>query len=84
MAVAELDTSRESTWFNGYNEKYFYDRGILHSVIYKKKLKLRILVNIFNWVFIKRHQWMLSKNITEKKALEFMASGTKEYYTEWH
>ena len=79
-AIAELDKSSESTWFKGYNEKYFYDRGILHSVIYRKSLKFKTLINIFNWIFIKRHKSMLSENVSEKKALALMADATKAFW----
>lgn len=30
----------ESTWFKGYNEKYYYDRGILFAAMYQKTAKL--------------------------------------------
>ena len=30
---------RPSTWFNGYNEKFFYDRGVLYVPLYGKLAK---------------------------------------------
>ena len=33
-ALAEIDQESESTWFKGYNEKYFYDKGALYAYLY--------------------------------------------------
>lgn len=30
------ENGRPSTWFHGYNEKFFYDRGVLYRFLYKK------------------------------------------------
>ncbi len=35
-ALAFLNDDRPSTWFNGYNDKYFFDKGVLYSCLYKK------------------------------------------------
>lgn len=44
--IATLDNSRESTWFNGYNEKYFKDKGVLYYIISKKYYKLLCLQDV--------------------------------------
>ena len=31
---------RPSTWFNGYNDKFFYDRGVLYRCLYGKMAKI--------------------------------------------
>ena len=31
---------RPSTWFNGYTDKFFYDRGVLYNVLYGKMAKI--------------------------------------------
>ena len=31
---------RPSTWFNGYNDKFFYDRGVLYRCLYGKLAKI--------------------------------------------
>lgn len=31
ITIAQLDTESESTWFKGYNEKFFFDKGALFS-----------------------------------------------------
>lgn len=38
--IATLDESSESTWFNGYNDKYLADKGILYKVMFKKYWKI--------------------------------------------
>lgn len=30
------ENGRPSTWFSGYNEKFFYDRGVLYRFLYKR------------------------------------------------
>ena len=41
--IAELKNDRESTWFQGYTEKYFIDKGILYHVISRKFWRLLCL-----------------------------------------
>ena len=42
---AELgsETERESTWFDGYHEKFFIDRGVLYHFLYGKLAGLMCL-----------------------------------------
>ena len=35
-AVLGEEVPRPSTWFNGYNDKFFYDRGVLYHYLYGK------------------------------------------------
>ena len=78
-AIAELDSSSESTWFKGYNEKFFYDRGVLHTVMYKNSLKFKTLIRLFNYIYILRHRSLLSKEITLKKACKIMDEAVGYY-----
>ena len=39
-ALANIKKKRESTWFQGYNDKYFYDKGILYYLLSKKFCKI--------------------------------------------
>ncbi len=41
--LAYLPDSRESTWFKGYNEKYFKDKGVLYYIMSKKYHKFLCL-----------------------------------------
>ncbi|HAZ18610.1 MAG TPA: hypothetical protein DCY75_00365, partial [Clostridiales bacterium] len=34
-SIATLSDERESTWFRGYNEKYYYDKGVLFAAVSK-------------------------------------------------
>ena len=34
--IAHLQDQRESTWFQGYNDKYFFDKGIIYYLLNKK------------------------------------------------
>ena len=31
--IAQLNDERESTWFKGYNDKFFFDRGVLYYLL---------------------------------------------------
>ena len=35
-AVIGREEARESTWFRGYDRKFFYDRGVLYAFLYRK------------------------------------------------
>lgn len=41
--IAFLSDDRESTWFQGYTDKYFKDKGILYYIMSKKFYKLLCL-----------------------------------------
>ncbi|MBE6916160.1 MAG: glycosyltransferase [Ruminococcaceae bacterium] len=47
VAIAELHETRESTWFTGYNDKFFYDKGVLYAHLYGKSAYLIALYNCF-------------------------------------
>ena len=66
------ETYRESTWFKGYTEKYFIDRGVLYHFLYKKAaslLGLRFL--------IKTHK-DYSKEMTFLRAYALLKKGIRE------
>ncbi len=44
-SIATLIEDRESTWFKGYNEKYFTDKGVLNYFLNKKIAKTICLYN---------------------------------------
>lgn len=41
QSIAQLINERESTWFNGYNDKYFFDSGVLLAAAGVKAAYLR-------------------------------------------
>lgn len=40
VSIALLQEERESTWFTGYNDKYFFDKGVLYAILYKKAARI--------------------------------------------
>ena len=79
MAIAKLDEKSESTWFEGYTEKYFYDRGILHANIYRKTLKTKILLNMFNEIYLLRRRFLVSDEVPFVKARGLMKDAVNDY-----
>lgn len=71
--IAELTESRDSSWFKGYTEKYFIDRGALFASISNRWAYLLCLQ------FVIRHHKRFSKNQTRKAALNLMRKGIKKY-----
>lgn len=68
---------RPSTWFNGYNEKFFVDRGVLYVPLYgclAKPLALRWLL-AHRGTFFKDNQEISNW----KQAYKLMKKGMKEY-----
>lgn len=62
----------ESTWFKGYNEKYFIDKGAFFSSLSKKLRKLLCLQ------FLIRHKEVISKEIGMTKAYKLMKLGFED------
>lgn len=63
---------RESTWFRGYNEKFFFDRGVLYSYLYGRLDKVMAV----RWLMA--HKEELCKDISVKEAYGIMCRGIKE------
>lgn len=63
---------RESTWFHGYNEKFFFDRGVLYPYLYGGLAKLWA----FRFLFTKRNT--ICKEISLSQAYGIMKKGIKE------
>ena len=66
------ETARESTWFKGYNDKFFFDRGVLYHHLYGGLAKAMAL----RWLF--KHKGELCREISVKKAYEIVCRGIKE------
>ncbi len=66
------EMERESTWFTGYNEKFFYDRGVLYHHLYGKLAK-PLAVR-----FLMAHGKEMCGEISQKKAKEIMYRGIRE------
>lgn len=69
---------RPSTWFHGYTEKFFYDRGVLYKPLYgpfAKILALRFLLKNKGQFFADK-----SQEVTDwKQAYKLMKKGMKEF-----
>ena len=65
------ETERESTWFKGYDERFFVSRGALYVRLYGK------LSTVMAWVFLIRHTYMVQE-IGFGKAIKLMKQGMKE------
>ena len=63
---------RESTWFKGYNPKFFVDRGVLYHHLYGKGAK------IFSLRFLLAHKEEMLKEMPLKKAYGLMKQGINE------
>lgn len=66
------ERERESTWFKGFNEKFFFDRGVLYQHLYgvlKKPMAFRFLL---------KHKGKAFDEISMKDAWKIMCRGMKE------
>ena len=61
----------ESTWFRGYNEKFFYDRGVLYHYLYGWMARIWA----FRFVYSKRK--VMCEEIPWKEAYRIMVRGIK-------
>ena len=65
----------KSTWFTGYNKKYFYDKGALYTAINKR------LRNLLMIQYLLRHKEVLQE-FKFKEAYKIMQEGSKNYLSE--
>ncbi len=66
------EQERESTWFSGYHEKFFRDRGVLYHYLYGRlalPLSLRFLL---------AHRDTMCREISVGKAFHLMCMGVRE------
>ena len=66
------EVPRPSTWFQGYTEKFFFDRGVLYYYLYGN------LRNLMAIRFLLAHKAVMCREIPLKKAYELMCKGMKE------
>lgn len=70
--VIGREEERESTWFSGYHEKFFFDRGVLYEHLYGKLAKPIALR------FLLKHKCVMCREIPVKRAYGLMCAGLKE------
>lgn len=70
------EEARESTWFKGYTEKFFFDRGVLFAFLYGK--------NAWIWAlrFVLTKKEMFQGEIKRKQAHRLIREGIRQGYTE--
>lgn len=66
------EKERESTWFTGYNTKFFFDRGVLYHYLYGRLARLMALR------FILAHRERMCREIPWKEAYRLMRQGICE------
>lgn len=71
-AVIGEEKARESTWFHGYNEKFFRDRGVLYHYLYGR------LAIPFSLRFLLAHRNEMCNDICLKQAFSLMKDGIRE------
>ena len=64
-----MEVERESTWFHGYHEKFFVDRGVLYHFLYGK-LAVPMAMR-----FLLAHGAVMCKDIPRKEAFAMMKRG---------
>lgn len=70
------EVPRPSTWFQGYNEKFFFDRGVLYKYLYGR------MAGVFALRFLIRHRDILFQKgypISMKQAHALMKQGFSEW-----
>ena len=65
------ETERQSTWFNGYHEKFFYDRGVLYHYLYRS-LAVPMAIR-----FLFAHKNIMCHDIPVKQAYQIMKKGIR-------
>ncbi len=62
----------ESTWFAGYDQKFFYDRGVLYHFLYGR------LAGLMGLRFLLAHRGKVCGELSLKQAYKYMRSGARE------
>lgn len=60
------EAAGESTWFQGYNEKFFHDRGVLYRYLYGKLARMMALR------FLLAHREKLCADVSLRQAFQWM------------
>lgn len=67
--VIGREEAGESTWFFGYNQKFFYDRGVLYHYLYGSMAKL------WGLRFLLKNKGTMCKEIPFKQAYAYLKQG---------
>ena len=75
-ALAEIDQEAVSTWFEGYNEKFFRDKGALYSCLHP------VAWPLYSVHFIFRYRKKFENSMPMITAMKFMVEGCRAYKKE--
>lgn len=67
--VIGKEEAGESTWFFGYNKKFFYDRGVLYHYLYGSMAK------VWGLRFLLKNKAVMCKEISFKQAYTYLKDG---------
>lgn len=70
-AVIGREKEGDSTWFSGYHEKFFYDRGVLYHFLYGP------LARLWGFRFLFAHREKVCREIPLKEAYQMMRRGIR-------
>lgn len=76
-ALAEIDQSAESTWFKGYNEKFYYDKGAAY-----KALGNSFTASLYCFRYLLKYRKQYKGNYKFLYLYRLMLRGIKEYKDE--
>ena len=71
LAIAHLKDERDSTWFKGYNKKYFFDKGILLALAHP------FLAKLFSLYLTLRHTEYTENGMSKKEVFKEICNGIK-------
>ena len=71
QAIAHLKDERDSTWFKGYNEKYFFDKGIVLALAHP------LLAKPFSLYLTLRHNEYTKNGMSKKEVYKVICNGIK-------
>ena len=66
-------SQEKSTWFKGYNEKFFFDKGVLVKAIFGK------LAYFYVRFYIAKNHHVICHKIPKKQAVSIMLSGVRSW-----
>lgn len=69
ICLGNEDNSTPSTWFDGYNKKYFIDRGVLYHFLYGR------LAKIIGYRFIFKYRKKQCNDISVREAYKLLCKG---------
>lgn len=70
--VIGAETYRESTWFQGYHDRFFIDRGVLYYYLYGT------MAGLFSLRFLWSHRRKMLQDIGFSRAYQLMCQGIRE------